>query len=97
MPENYHTQTPCELVERWQESRALDTFRMLDALTAGGVMFRITNQEIAGLDENNNVVYRPKVHLTLGVNGSEKYHFIGDSLTEEIKRAYDIAREQKLI
>jgi len=80
--------------DRHNAPRKLDTLGMLEALTAAGVMFRITNLEIDGLDQNNNVTYRPKVHITLGIRGSEKYHFIGDSLTEEIARAYETAQAE---
>lgn len=81
-----------ELIE--DAPRKLDTIGMLDALTAAGVMYRITNLEINGLDQNNNVTYRPKVHITLGIRGSEKFHFMGDSLTEEIARAYETAQAE---
>ena len=90
----YQTETPAQLVDRWQEHRAKETLAQLEALTAAGVMFRITNLEINGLDQNNNVTYRPKVHITLGIRGSEKFHFMGDSLTEEIARAYETAQAE---
>lgn len=80
--------------DRHSQPRKLDTLGMLDALTAAGVMYRITNLEINGLDQNNNVTYRPKVHITLGIRGSEKFHFMGDSLTEEIARAYETAQAE---
>lgn len=92
----YKTMTPAQLVDRWQEHRAKETLARLEALTAAGVMFRIQNLVISGLDENNNVTYRPEVHITLGANGSEKALFQGDDLAAEIERAYNYAKENRL-
>lgn len=92
----YQTETPAQLVERWQEHRAKDTLAQLAELTAAGVMFRIQNLTISGLDENGNVTYKPEVHITLGTDGSEKALFMGDDLQTEIARAYDFARENHL-
>ena len=82
--------------DRHNAPRKLDALGMLEALTAAGVMFRIQNLVISGLDENNNVTYRPEVHITLGANGSEKALFQGDDLAAEIERAYNYAKENRL-
>lgn len=77
-------------------ARKLDPLAMLAELTAAGVMFRIQNLVISGLDENNNVTYRPEVHITLGADGSEKALFQGNDLAAEIERAYNYAKENRL-
>lgn len=82
--------------DRHSQPRKLDPLAMLAELTAAGVMFRIQNLVISGLDENNNVTYRPEVHITLGANGSEKALFQGDDLAAEIERAYNYAKENRL-
>jgi len=92
----YKTETPAQLVERWQETRAKDTLAQLAELTAAGVMFRIQNLVISGLDENGNVTYKPEVHITLGTDGSEKALFIGNDLQAEIARAHEFARQNRM-
>ncbi len=83
--------------DRHNAPRKLDAFGILDAFTKAGIGYRITNMQLAGLDENGRAKYEPNIRVALLFQGSEKYLFMGDSLTEEIERAYNYALESGLL
>ena len=83
--------------DRHNAPRKLDAFGILEAFTQAGIGYRITNQQLAGLDANGRAAYETCHRVTVLHQGSEKALFMGDDLKAEIERAYEYALESGLL
>ncbi len=75
----------------------MNILQKLEILTRHEVFYRITNLVIAGLDQNNQLRYRPQYNITLGQRGTELFHAMDTTLGKAVNTAFEWAKDNNLI
>lgn len=75
----------------------MNILQKLEILTRHEVFYRITNLVIAGLDQNNQLRYRPQYNITLGQRGTELFHAMDTTLGKAVGTAFQWAIDNKLV